>query len=287
MIKEFFEWVIGVLTTSGAIIGIGYLLKDVIGRFFTKSIEHDFEKKIEKFKSDIKEGERELEQMRTYLSSVRSERELVLQAKRFEAAENLMKVRDFINKQGMVVRYMQVIKFDELLKKINEPNVRQFIDHLIKPLKIDDMFAGYREIDSNTSSLYLSEDTLKTFSFYRDITFCAAAVLKLVEISDADVDGSKFISTKKLRQEIIELAPWTKELFERHGDGYVYFLSEYFYDQTLKMLRGELFGDGNSIRDKENATQLALNFYEVKQQVRNVLGEYGLPENLIKSDAVL
>lgn len=90
-------------------------MRDTLSKLLTKSVEHNFEKKLEKFKSDIRESERELEQMRNYLASTRSSRNSVLQAKKFEAAENLMRIRQFLGGFTIVAQYMQILKINELM----------------------------------------------------------------------------------------------------------------------------------------------------------------------------
>lgn len=64
MFTDISLWFYGVIS-SVAITGfIIYIARSTISRFLTKSIEYQFEKKLEKFKSDIKESENELVQIR-------------------------------------------------------------------------------------------------------------------------------------------------------------------------------------------------------------------------------
>lgn len=64
MHSELFKWFVSVVTSTAFLSTVGYFLRDSIGKYFTKSIEHNFETKIEKFKSEMREGEKELEQIR-------------------------------------------------------------------------------------------------------------------------------------------------------------------------------------------------------------------------------
>ncbi|MDK6380003.1 hypothetical protein [Citrobacter freundii] len=281
MDNEFLKWLLGVLTSVGFLSVVGYLMRDTLGRYFSKAVEHKFEKKLEKFKADIRESEKELEQIREYIYSARSGRDSIIQTKKFEAAENLIKIRQFLYSFNLVNRYMQMIKIDELFKQSDSTKVRNFIDAIITPLKLDEKFEIYNKFDKDTPKLYLSEKTIKIFEVYEGINMTGAATLKMLEVSL----GTKysFITLETLVKEIVELVPWAKELFDKHGDNYVYYWNDYFYKELLKEIRNDLSGDGNMIRDTEQAAKLALDFRETQQKLQASLNKFGLPEDLVRT----
>lgn len=284
MIDEFLKWIIGVVTSVGFLTLIGYLMRNSIGRFFTKSIEYRFEKKIERFKSDIREGEKELEQVRSYLSSIRSGRDTVLQGKKFAAAESLIQVRQFLYEFNMAITYIKMLKIDELSKKSGDHKVKGFLDAIIKPIKIDEKLEGYKKFDTTTPKLYLSDRTVTVFEIYESIMLCGGITIKFLDIAPDQV--SDFMTYESLVKKIIEFIPSSKDGFETYGDNYVFYWSDYFYKEVLKQLRNELIGDSNMAKDTELAAKLAIDFRDAQQIVKESLGKYGLSEELMNSNKV-
>ncbi|MFK3912005.1 hypothetical protein ACI2JI_07950 [Enterobacter cancerogenus] len=280
--NDIIKWVLGVITSVGFLSGIGYLMRDTIGRYFSKAVEHKFEKKIEKFKADIRESEKELEQIRGYIYSARSGRDSIIQSKKFEAAENLIKIRQYLYGFNLVCRYLQMIKVEELYNKSDDANVKSFIHAIVSPLNLDAKFEEYNKFDKDTPKLYLSEKTIKTFEIFEGINMTGAATLKMLEFSS--VTKSNLITAESLVKKIIELVPWSKELFEKHGENYVYYWNDYFYYELLKEIRNDLSGDGNMIKDTERAAKLALDFRETQSKLQESLNKFGLSTDLVRTD---
>lgn len=123
MINELFKWGAGVVASAGIMGLVGFFMRETLGRYLTKSVDHQFERKLEKFKADIRDGEKELEQIRSFLVSARRDRDLALQAKRFEAAETMMRARNMLAEFSLLVEYMKGLKVDELLKRGDDPKI--------------------------------------------------------------------------------------------------------------------------------------------------------------------
>ncbi|HHX4177942.1 TPA: hypothetical protein ACU92A_003322 [Citrobacter braakii] len=281
MDNEFLKWSIGVLASSGIIGGAGILFRDALGRFMGRAIEHKFERKIEEFKSEVREGEKELEQIRSYISFARTGRDSILQVKKVEAAEKIINARQFLFRYMIVAKYMQALKVDALIKNKNEDNVRQFIKDIIQPLKLDDMFDEYQNFDVNTPRLYLGEKSIKVFDIYSGIIMCGAGTLRSLEFTVGE--ESRIMDFELLIDKIVDLMPWSKKGFERYGDNYVFHLHDHFYDEVLNELRNELIGDENIKKDAEVATQLALSFRDSQKKVKESLGKYGISDELVYS----
>lgn len=280
--NDILKWVLGVITSVGFLSGLGYLLRDTIGRYFSKAVEHRFEKKMEKFKADIRESEKELEQIRGYIYSARSGRDSIIQSKKFEAAENLIKIRQYLYGFNLVCRYLQMIRIDDLYKKSDDENVKSFIHAIVSPLNLDAKFEEYNKFDKDTPKLYLSEKTIKTFEVFEGINMTGAATLKMLEFSS--VTQSNLITAESIVKKIVELAPWSNDLFEKHGESYVYYWNEYFYNELLKEIRNDLSGDGNMIKDTEQAAKLAFDFRETQLKLQESLSKFGLPTDLVRTD---
>lgn len=282
MFTESFKWLLGVATSAGALGLIAYLMRSTLSRFFTKSVEYQFEKKFEKFKASIRYSEKELEQIRSFLVLARRERDSTLQLKRFEAAEMLMRLRQNLSGLTMIVEYLKVIKIDEVIKNSGDPKVADFIDALIKPFNIEEKIKSYGEIDKTLPELYLGERSRKIFKTYEGIIFNAVTTIKLLSFPVRNKPG--LIKRDNLVKMIVEIVPSSKDGFEKHGDTYVFYWLDYFYSETLNELRNELLGAANMTGDTEAATRLVLDSCRAQTELRSSLQQYGLSEALLKSD---
>lgn len=281
MDSEWLKWVLSVATSTGVLGLTAYLMRAAIGRYLTRSVEYKFEKKIEQFKSDIRSNEKELEQIGTFITSSRREREALLQAKRFEAAEILMRARQSLSEFTMLVEYLKMLKLDEIIKDDN-PNMEAFINTLIGPFNIDDKIKTYSTMDKTLPRLFLDERVLRHFDAYESIMLQAATLMKMLSLPVKKKSSlTKIVNLSKV---ITEIVPVTAEGFEKHGEFYAFYWAKYFYDETLKELRNALSGAANMSKDTESATRLALDTRQASLDIHQSLRKYGLSEDLIKTE---
>jgi hypothetical protein len=230
------------------------------------------------FKSGIRDSEKELEQIRTFIVSARRERDSILQAKRLEAAEVLMHLRQKLSQFSMLVEYLKIIKIDEIIKSSSEQKILEFINTLIKPFNIDENLKVLGEIDRTLPRLYLSEKSLKVFDAYESIIMHSIWLMKILSMS---LEPGRYLNTDSLSKVIIELVPPSKAGFEQFGDGYVFHWATHFYNETLQELRNELFGTAKMNNDTESAETSALDVRRAQIKLRQTLHDAGLSETLI------
>lgn len=278
MFPEFWNWLLGVVMSAGLIGAAAFLLRDALGKYFARVVEHRFEKKLETFKAGIRNNEKELDQIRSFLVSARRDRDSAIQSKRLEAAETLLRARHALSQLSMLVEYMKILKFDEILKD-SDPKVDKFIETLIEPFDVDEKIKLFGTIDKTLPRLYLSDKSLRAFDMYESIIINATMMMKLFSIPGRD--RGKLINSGYLSKKTIELIPHSKKGFEKWGDGYVYHWSTYFHDEILRALRHEVSGTDDMTRDAESAERLALDSRRAQINIRSSLEQIGLSENLI------
>ncbi len=283
ILTELSQWILGVAASAGTLGFIAYMMRSTLGRFFTKSVEYQFDKKFEKFKAGIRSNEKELEQIRSFLVLARRERDSTLQFKRFEAAEALMRLRQALYELKMLVEYLSFLNIDEVMKNGDDPKITAFINALIIPINIDGKLKAYSEIDKTLPELYLSECSKKTFEIYKGIILNAVATMKILSIPLRNKPD--LIKRDSLVKKIIEAVPSSKGGFEKYGDSYAFYWLDYFYSETLNELRNELLGAANMTSDTEAATRLVVDSFRAQTELRSSLQQYGLSEALLKSDA--
>nr|WP_314464583.1 hypothetical protein [uncultured Novosphingobium sp.] len=267
----------GIVISAAAV-----LMRDTLARYLTKSVEHHFEERLEKFKGDIRGNEIELEQIRGFLTTAQRERDAAIQAKRLEAAESLLRERQVLSRLSMLIEYMKILNTDKMLDATGDPKVAEFVQSLLHPLQVDRTLEDLKSFDRTISRLYLSEAVLKTFDAYQTIVMSAVTLLKMLSIP---LDKkSDFIKSGKLSKTVIELLPGTADEFEKFGEGYAYYWSTHFHDEVLRVLRNDILGMDASGKDAASAERLVLESRLAQANVQMSLRENGLSQGLIRTD---
>lgn len=280
MADDFIRWIVSTATSVGFLAGIALLMRETITRFFTKSIEYRFEKKIEEFRAEIRAEEKELDQIRAFIVSARRERDGGLQAKRFEAAEMLLANRKFLLEFSGLVDIVKIIKFDELLNHYDKNKVKDLIDTLLKPYNIDKKLEEYKKYDHSIPKLYLNERVIAFFEVYKQIVMYAVTTMTLISVGA--YKNSSDLKSEHLVKAVQALVPLSKEGFDKNGDMYALHWSNYFYDGILSELRNDLFGSDTMDKDTELAVRLLVDANSAQLKVRTVFNKHGLPEQLLK-----
>lgn len=282
MFPDLWGWLLSVAVSTGLIGTIVYFFRNTLSAFFTKSIEHKFDKKLEKFKTEARNNEKELEQIRSFLVSVRKERDSVIQIKRLEAAEILLRARHEFSQLSMLVEYMKMLNTERMLDDKGDPRILEFINLLLKPFDLDEKIKNLGCIDKTYPRLYLNEKSLKLFDAYESIILNAAIMMKLFSLNLSSREN--LIKESNLSKKIIELIPHSKDGFDKFGESYAYHWATYFYDEILRSLRHEISGADELVRDTESAERLAIDSRRAQMNIVALLEQVGLPDTLIKSD---
>lgn len=274
------EWLLNLVSMTAVLTFIGYKLRDTAVKFLSRAVEHRFEKQLETFKSEIRDNEKELEQIRTFLVSARRERDSAIQARRFEAAENLLRARHSLSQFSMLVEYMKILNGTEIIKEGDNPDLIDFINTLIKPFDLDEKIKSLGDVDKATARLYLSDKTLKYFDAYQNIILHAAMMMKMYSIPLRN--KGDLVKAGNLAKTITDIVPSAKEGFERYGESYAYYWAQYFYDEVLRSLRHEVSGADDLSRDTQSIARLALESRQAQINIRTYLEKSSLPTALMK-----
>jgi hypothetical protein len=273
---------INLSVTSGILGFFAFLMRDTIGRYFSKAVEHRFEKKFETFKADIRNNETELEQIRSFLVLGQKDRDSAIQAKRLEAAEILLRGRQELSKLSMLVEYMKILNIEEILKDGENPKIIEFMNLLAKPMNIDESLKALQSFDKTLPQLYLNEKSMKAFDTYQIIILQAALMIKLFTLPLSNKSG--LIKLDVLSKKIIEHIPSSKDAFEKWGEGYAYYWATFFFDEILRSLRHEISGADDMARDTAAVQRLAMDSRQAQANILSNLKIVGLPETLINPD---
>ncbi|MDQ0074511.1 hypothetical protein J2W34_006335 [Variovorax boronicumulans] len=140
--QPFISW--AALLTAAAALG-----KAVILTRLTASVKHEFDERLERFRSDLKDKESELQMLRNHALSGLKDRQSALQAKQFEAIDQLWAAWSSFAGLRLSLSIVGTMKYDEMLKiSKTDPNMRGLFADLdvfdLKSVKLDgDMARPY------------------------------------------------------------------------------------------------------------------------------------------------
>ncbi|WP_089997255.1 hypothetical protein [Cognatiyoonia koreensis] len=281
MIDSIPEWLTYPALTTTFIMLIGYLLRGPLTSYFAKSVEHKFNARLEETKASIRKNERELETINNFLAARHSDRLTAIDAKRLEAAEELLIATRNLANFTMFLELMKILKIEEISKGKVDPELQEFFEMLMKTLNFDENIAKLGKQDLTKSRLYLSDAALNNYDCYSGIVIHATMFAKSMSLG---LSPSKLLNTDAMSKKIIELAPVTKSGFEKFGEGYAFYWAQYFYDQVFKTLRADVSGETDQARDEATAVQITASSIKAQSEARQLVAASGLPSDFIRDD---
>ncbi len=275
------EWLFNSLSATAILVPIGFLFRETLSNFFTKSVEHRFDTKLEKAKAELRAHEKELDHIREYLSLRKRERDSVVQAKRIEAAETVLRVCDTLAQLSMALETMKILNIEEMSKEPDKENVKKFFETILEVVKADDKFAIVNKMDQTGPKLYLSQRAMDYFYAYKSIISYPILYMKFMSISAKDAALMKPVH---LRKEIERLVPTSKKGFEKYGEGYAFYWAQYCYNEILKSLRAVANGEEQDKADVVAIGELSITSQMTQIEVRKKFSESGLSPRFIVED---
>ena len=271
----------------------GYLLRETLAKYFSKSVEHRFEKKLEDAKAEIRAKERiidaqfsakekELNHITEFLSSLRRERNSLLQAKRIQAAELVLRACNVYAQLSMAAEMMKILNVDEISKNPEDAKIKQVFQVIVSSLKIDEKLAAVSELDHVLPMLYLNARAHSCFDAHKTVTMHAVALMQCMSMG---VDTKNMFVKDALRKQVEKIAPATKEGFDKYGESYAYYSLPYLYDETVKALRDVVNGVEQDSDDLATVKSLTIGSLVTQTEVRRSVA--ALPEKLKIKDADL
>ena len=147
---------------------------------------------------------------------------------------------------------MKVIKADALAESFDESGIQEFAKILRGNEKFPEATKteGY---DPSVVRLYLSEDLWNSVSAYNSIILSAMTFLELVGLG---LDPKRLMNVGVARKDIEKIIPSSSEGFEKFGDGYAYYWTDYFFEKSLIELRKCIAGSSFANEDAQAAVEI-------------------------------
>lgn len=249
-----FDILINAVTTAAVIaatLGIP-LVRQAAGRYVSGLVQHKFDEKIEKLKSQLRldeeitksalaTNERKISSLIDATLSIRGNRHSELNARRLKAVEKLWAAKISADRFKMAAKFVARLNLEEAFKAADKNDARVF--EFVATL---DRLSGVNLdtdplISARSEQPFLTPSIWALFSAYQGVLFHAVVVLKAFSNRAA-----KYIKREDLLKPLmLQILPEYREYIEQYG------ASAYFYllDDIEEKLLSEIYEllDGRSI----------------------------------------
>jgi hypothetical protein len=247
------------LTTTGMLAGALWLGRELISTRLTKSVQHDFDKKLEsvkaefraseeRFRAQLREKEAEISALRSGVLTVLASRQAALDKRRLEAVDQLWSSFDALAPARAIAANIAVIDFESAAKQAEkDPKVRQFFEQIEQgfDLKSLDLTGAAK------ARPFLSPMVWAVYSAIRAITFHSVMRLQILK---AGLGTKDFADHKAIQRLVVAALPHYSEYLEKHGPSVYYYVLEALDEKLLAELQSMLSG---SEGDKASLQQAA------------------------------
>lgn len=254
------DWVPALTTTSLVAVGL-WLARNLIRTRLTKSVEYEFNTKLEalktdlrkaeeQFKADIRAKEAEMAALRGGVLNAMSTRQVALDQRRLEAVDQLWSAVNSLAPAKGISAQMALIKFEAAAAETGKnPNARQVFQVMGSGFDIKkiDLAGAHR------ARPFLTPMAWALFTAYQAIVMQAAVKLELLKSGIGKADFVDQAATANL----VKLAlPHYAAYVDEHGDaGYHYLLDE-LEQRLLEELQRMVAGVDSDKANVERAAEI-------------------------------
>ena len=261
------DW-IPALTTTGLLSLALWLSRALITARLTRSVQHEFDEKLEKLKAEFRATEKtleaslaqrsaELESLRAGALSGITSRRALLDKRRLEAIDQLWGTLIANQSARSLAMTMSVMKLENIAKQVErDDRLREFIKVSgggFDPSKLD-------HVTANLARPHVSDMAWALFSAMQAIT--GYYVAHWVALSHG-IDSRRMVANEAVQKLILAVAPEYKDYLEANGLTASYHLLERFDTLLLAELK-QMATDFQ--QDKESVEQAA----QILEHARNL-----------------
>jgi hypothetical protein len=235
------------LTSTGLFAAALWLARETISARLTRSIQHEFGRKIESVRSDfraaeerlkaqLREKEAEISALRSGALSALASRQASLDKRGLEAVDPLWAAFNSLAPARGLAATLSVIKFDAAAEAAErDPKARQFFESLgsgFDQSKID-------QIGADRARPFLSPMAWAVFTAYRAVTLHSVMRWHVLK---GGLGTNDYTDRKAIEKLVVAALPHYKEYLEKHGPEVYYYVLEGLETRLLSELQTMLTG---------------------------------------------
>lgn len=257
---DYSNWIPAVTTTT--IVGaIAWLLRELIGNRLTKSVQHEFDQKIERVRSDLRRSEEllkaQLKDREVEIAALRSgalttlaSRQAALDKRRLEAVDQLWSSVNAIAPLRAVAAQMAIIKFESAASASkDDPKVRELFETLGGGIDL-------KTIDLSGAAKarpFLTPMVWAVYSAIQGIAFHAALRWRVIV---SGIGPGDFVNDQGVADLIVAVLPTWAEYFKENGPSCYYYALESLDARLLEELNTMMAGKGTDQASIEHAAEI-------------------------------
>lgn len=249
------------LTTTAALAAVLWLCRQLISTRLTKSVEHEFNTKIEsvrmemhaseeRLKAQLREKEAEISALRSGALTALASRHASLDKRRLEAVDQLWASFNALAPARAIAANLSVIKFESAAKLAeNDPKVRQFFEMIGAgfDLKTLDLSGAAK------ARPFLTPLVWAIFSAIQAITFHSVMRWHILK---GGLGTTDFSDNKAIENLVVAALPHYAEYLEKNGPSVYYHVLEALDARLLDEIQNMLLGVESDKASIEQAAEI-------------------------------
>lgn len=263
------------LTTTTFAACVLWLLRNLITARLTKSVEHEFNEKLEhlraelreadeRFKADLRAKEAEIAVLRSGALSAMASRQIAVDKRRLEAIDQLWTAFNSYGGAKSLSLTLSTIIFEEAAKySESDPKTRQFFETLgtgFEPKLIDHASAA-------KARPFVSAMAWATYTAYTAI--CMHAVLRW-HVLRYGLGTKKLIDDEVIKKLIITALPYYSDYLEKFGPDCYHYILDALETKLLQEIQQMLSGAETDQASIQQAAEILRKSSAVFEQVTEV-----------------
>ncbi|WP_431687048.1 hypothetical protein [Hahella sp. NBU794] len=246
-VMTYIDW-IPALSSTGLLAVVVWLCRNLISNRLTRSVEYEFNQKIERLRADLRAKENEIETLRSGALSALASRQIAVDKRRLEAVDQLWTATMALNPARAISNWLSVLNFESAAKAAeNDPNVRRLFEMFGSNFDPNSLNA----VEAQKARPFVSPMAWATYSAL--LTVSVHAIMRW-QVLKGGLGKDDFANTESINKLLKTVLPRQEAYIDKYGpEGYHYLLEE-IEKKLLSELQSMLSGTS---ADKENVERAA------------------------------
>lgn len=265
---ELTQW-IPPLTTTALFAAALWLARNLIANRLARSVEHEFNAKLELLRADLRSKEVEISELRSAAMTALASRQVALDKRRLDAVDQLWAAATELGKTKIASSLMAIVKFEAAVNEAERnPAFRSLFEAMGAAMDLN-------KLDVSCAAKARPFVTPMAWAYYSACQAIAMqAVAKLHQLKFG-IGGHNLIDKDRVKKLVTAALPHHEAYIEKYGDGVYGYLLEDLENRLLEELRKMLTGVETDRASVERAAEIVRLSNDVQQEAR----QSGMPSN--------
>lgn len=258
--------------TSALLAFVLWLLRSVIATRLTKSVQHEFDEKMEQlrtnlrnseesFKADLRAKDTQIEILRSGALSGLVSRQAALDRRRIEAVDQIWSAVIALAPAKVASSYMKCLKFEEAVKYVaKNPQFKSVFESFGKLIDLN----KFEKSHASQARPFVSQMAWALYSAYEAILTYYMLQFKMVEDG---IDTPGLLNKDSIAKLVTTALPHQKDFIQQYGDQSYHFLFDELESRLLEELQNILKGTESNKENVEQAAKILKESERVMEEI--------------------